>query len=264
MKRLIGYSFAVLRAVPHVHLGAFVNVGVMLHARTEEFLALRALTDEFGLLLVFDEVQAGCGRTGEWFAYQNYGVTPDIMTLAKSLCGGIAGAGVAYAMMKWIRSLIPPSALPPAVDIGMDASALLFTLVVAIGTGLLFGIVPALRSTNPRLMDALRQGGHHATTAGTPARIHSVLVVGEIALAFVLLVGSGQLMRSFFNLLEVDLGFSAANVLTAGLPITQKQHPDPVELNTYLASIRSAVEAVPGNAGREAHDEGTAMANPSS
>lgn len=55
---------------------------------------LRALADEFGLLLVFDEVQAGCGRTGEWFAYQNYGVTPDIMTLAKSLCGGIAGAAM--------------------------------------------------------------------------------------------------------------------------------------------------------------------------
>jgi acetylornithine/N-succinyldiaminopimelate aminotransferase len=60
-----------------------------------EFLqGLRALADEFGLLLVFDEVQAGCGRTGEWFAYQHYGVTPDIMTLAKSLCGGIAGAAM--------------------------------------------------------------------------------------------------------------------------------------------------------------------------
>ena len=162
-----------------------------------------------------------------------------------SVCGGIAGAGVAYSLIKWIRSLIPPSALPPAVDIGMDTSALLFTLIVAIGTGLLFGIVPAVRSTNPRLAGALARG--HATTAGTPARrIRNVLVVAEIALAFVLLVGSGQLMRSFFKLLEVDLGFIAANVLTAGLPITQKQHPDPVELNTYLASIRAAVDAIPG------------------
>ena len=162
-----------------------------------------------------------------------------------SVCGGIAGAGVAYSLIKWIRSLIPPSALPPAVDIGMDTSALLFTLIVAIGTGLLFGIVPAVRSTNPRLVGALVRG--HATTAGTPARrIRNVLVVAEIALAFVLLVGSGQLMRSFFKLLEVDLGFIAANVLTAGLPITQKQHPDPVELNTYLASIRAAVDAIPG------------------
>ena len=55
---------------------------------------LRQLADEHNLLLIFDEVQAGCGRTGKWFAYQNYGVEPDIMTLAKSLCGGIAGAAM--------------------------------------------------------------------------------------------------------------------------------------------------------------------------
>ncbi|WP_425394904.1 aspartate aminotransferase family protein [Aeoliella sp.] len=55
---------------------------------------LRQLADEHELLLVFDEVQAGCGRTGEWFAYQNFGVTPDVMTLAKSVCGGVAGAAM--------------------------------------------------------------------------------------------------------------------------------------------------------------------------
>ncbi len=55
---------------------------------------LRALADEHDLLLMFDEVQSGCGRTGEWFAYQNFGATPDVMTLAKSLCGGIAGAAL--------------------------------------------------------------------------------------------------------------------------------------------------------------------------
>ena len=55
---------------------------------------MRELADEHGLLLIFDEVQTGCGRTGNWFAYQHFGVTPDIMTLAKSLCGGVAGAAM--------------------------------------------------------------------------------------------------------------------------------------------------------------------------
>jgi len=60
-----------------------------------DFLAgLRQIADQQGLVLIFDEVQAGCGRTGQWFAYQNFGVEPDVMTLAKSLCGGVAGAAM--------------------------------------------------------------------------------------------------------------------------------------------------------------------------
>jgi acetylornithine/succinyldiaminopimelate/putrescine aminotransferase len=67
---------------------------------------LRNLADERGLLLIFDEVQAGCGRTGKWFSYQNFGVEPDIMTLAKSLCGGIAG-GALLARKEIAKSLRP-------------------------------------------------------------------------------------------------------------------------------------------------------------
>lgn len=67
---------------------------------------LRTLCDQHGLLLMFDEVQTGCGRTGEWFAYQNFGVTPDVMTLAKALCGGIAG-GAMLARKEVAASLRP-------------------------------------------------------------------------------------------------------------------------------------------------------------
>jgi acetylornithine/N-succinyldiaminopimelate aminotransferase len=72
-----------------------------------EFLAgLRKIADENGLLLIFDEVQSGCGRTGKWFAYQNFGVEPDVMTLAKSLCGGVAG-GAMLAKREIAPSLRP-------------------------------------------------------------------------------------------------------------------------------------------------------------
>lgn len=78
----------------------------------EGFLAeLRELADEHQLLLIFDEVQCGCGRTGEWFAYQKFGVTPDIMTLAKSLCGGIAGA-----------ALMTTAEIAPSLRPGMHAA----------------------------------------------------------------------------------------------------------------------------------------------
>lgn len=162
-----------------------------------------------------------------------------------ALCGGIVGVGVGYAALTWIQSLIPPDTLPPAVDIGMDASVLLFTLTVALVTGLLFGAAPAAQATRRNLIGALKEGGH-GTTAGSSGRVRGVLVVAEIALAFVLLVASGLLMRSFYELLDIDPGFNATDVLTAALPMSQEQHPDPVELNAYLASIREAVEAVPG------------------
>ena len=163
-----------------------------------------------------------------------------------SICGGAVGIAVGYGMLKWIQSLLPPYTLPPAVDIGLDASVLLFSSITAVVTGLLFGIAPAAQPTNPGLVNALTEGGHGTTAPILGRRVRDVLVVAEIALAFVLLVASGLLMRSFFNLLDVDPGFTATNVLTAGLPLDQEQHPDPVELNAYVASIRTAIEAVPG------------------
>ncbi len=169
-----------------------------------------------------------------------------IENLVLSVCGGIAGVGVGYAMMKWIQSLLPLYTLPPAVDIRIDTSVLLFTFAAAVVTGVLFGVAPAARTMNPSLVSALKEGGH-GTTMGSPRRrVGSVLVVAEIALAFVLLVASGLLMRSVFKLLDIDPGFDATNVLTAGLPINQELHPDPVELNAYLDSINAAVKAVPG------------------
>jgi acetylornithine/succinyldiaminopimelate/putrescine aminotransferase len=72
---------------------------------------LRSIANDQGLLLVFDEVQTGCGRTGEWFAYQHFGVTPDVMTLAKSLCGGIAGG-----------ALLTTAEIAPSLRPGMHAA----------------------------------------------------------------------------------------------------------------------------------------------
>ena len=128
----------------------------------------------------------------------------------------------------------------------MDTSVLLFTLTVAVLTGLLFGVAPAAQTTKPSLVSALKAGGHDTTAGSRGRRVRSVLVVAEVALAFVLLVASGLLMRSFFKLLDIDPGFNATNVLTAGLPIIQEQHRDSVELNAYLASISTEVEAMPG------------------
>jgi putative ABC transport system permease protein len=163
-----------------------------------------------------------------------------------SLCGGVAGIGVGYALLAWIRSLIPPNALPPAIEINFDPSVLLFTMIVALVAGLLFGVAPASQILNWSLAGTLREASVGTTSSVRGRRVRNALLVSEVALAFALLVASGLLMRSFFKLLEVDPGFTAANVLTAGLPISQEQHSDPAELRAYVAAVSAAIRAVPG------------------
>jgi predicted permease len=92
----------------------------------------------------------------------------------------------------------------------------------------------------------MKDGGRGAVGQAGRKRLRDVLIVAEVALAFVLLVGGGLMMRSFFRLLAVDTGLNATNVLTMGLPIAPERFPDPVALNAYLREIRTAVEAVPG------------------
>ena len=161
--------------------------------------------------------------------------------------GGVVGVGIGYTMLLGIRSMVPPETFPPAVDVRLDTTVLLFTVATALVTGVLCSVPSAAQAHRSNLVSPLKgSGGHGRTTGSIGRRVHSALVVAEVALAFVLLVASGLLMRSFVKLLDVDPGFVAANVLTAGLPLNAQQHPSPVELNAYLASIRTAVEGVPG------------------
>jgi putative ABC transport system permease protein len=186
-------------------------------------------------------VRAAIGA-GRWRLVRQF-LTENVVL---SVCGGVLGIGIGYATMKWLQAVIPPYSLPAEVDVKMDTRVLLFALAVSVLTGLLFGLAPALQATHPDLAGSMKEGGRGTTGGSAGRRLRDVLVVAEVALAFVLLVGSGLLMRSFFRLLSVNPGFDSTNVLTMGLPIAQTQHPDPVELNAYLKEIRTAVEAVPG------------------
>jgi putative ABC transport system permease protein len=163
-----------------------------------------------------------------------------------SVIGGVVGIGVGYATLRWVRTLLPPFTFPAEMDVTMDTRVLLFSLAVAVATGILFGLAPAIQATRTNLTDAIKEGGAGAMPRSPGRKVRSTLVVAEIALAFVLLVGTGLLMRSLFSLLSVNPGFDSTNVLTANLPIAQARHPDPVELNAYLDAIRAAIDAVPG------------------
>ena len=163
-----------------------------------------------------------------------------------SLCGGALGLLLGYGTMRWLQVLVPPFSFAREADITMDTRVLLFALVISIVTGVLFGIAPALQATSPELTALMEDGGRGSTDRASRKRVRDVLIVAEVGLAFVLLVGSGLMMRSFFRLLNVETGIDSTNVLTMGLPITTRRFPDSARLNLYLREIRAAVDAVPG------------------
>lgn len=163
-----------------------------------------------------------------------------------SLCGGVLGIGIGFVTMRYLNSLLPPNSLPREAEVTMDGRVLLFALAISILTGLVFGMAPALQATAPDLSNSMKEGGRGSTGGAAKRRLRDILVIAEISVAFVLLVGSGLMMRSFFHLVNVDTGFDSTNILTMNLPTSDKLYPDPKQLNNYFREIQTSVEAVPG------------------
>jgi putative ABC transport system permease protein len=186
-------------------------------------------------------VRASLGA-GRWDLIRQF-LTENVVL---AICGGLLGIIVGYALMNGIKLMLPPFPFPREVDVTMDGRVLLFAAVVSVLTGLLFGMAPALQATKPDLAASMKEEGRGSSGGVGRRRLRDSLIVAEIALAFVLLVVSGLMMRSFFGILNVDTGFDATNLLTMRLPTTVEQFPDPEQLNRYLREVRTAVEAVPG------------------
>ena len=180
---------------------------------------------------------AGRGRLVRQFLTENVLI---------ALVGGVFGLGIGYGMMRWLQLLVPPFSFAREADVRMDARVLLFAMTVSVVTGLLFGVVPALQATSPDLTGVMKDGGRGSTDRMGRKRLREALIVAEVALAFILLAGSGLMLQGFYRLLNVETGIDSSNVLTMGVPIATDRFPEPARLNQYLRDIRMAVEAVPG------------------
>ncbi len=129
-----------------------------------------------------------------------------------ALLGGVGGVLLASWLIELILALSPGN-LPRLSQITLSSGVLLFALGVSLLTALAFGVVPALQASRPNLQEALKEGGRASTTGRGRARFRNLLVVGEVALALVLVVSAGLLVRSFITLMKVDPGFSTENAL---------------------------------------------------
>src|SRR6185295_10920841 len=186
-------------------------------------------------------VRASLGA-GRWDLIRQF-LTENVLL---SICGGLFGLAIGYGLMKAMGLMLPPFTLPREINANIDGRVLLFTALVSVVTGILFGMAPALQATKPDLAAAMKEEGRGSSGGVGRRRLRDSLIVAEIALAFMLLVVSGLMMRSFVGLLNIDAGFDSTNLLTMRLPITVEQFPDPEQLNRYLREVRTAVEAVPG------------------
>lgn len=164
-----------------------------------------------------------------------------------SSVGGALGLLVAYGGMAALKRAMPPDSLPQSsAEVVIDGRVLLFMLGLSVFTGIILGLMPAVRASQPDLTRSIKDGGPAASAGRAFHRFRDTLVIAEVALAFVLLSGAGLLIRSFYRLEETATGFDATNVVTARLPISDKRFPSATEFNLYLHRIVDRVGSLPG------------------
>jgi putative ABC transport system permease protein len=165
-----------------------------------------------------------------------------------SLMGGAGGVFLAYGGTKGLVALLPPTqvaALPFLANLHIDARILVFSFGLSILTGMIFGLAPAIQSSRPQLAGVLKEGGRNAS-AGSGHRLRTAFVVTEIALAVVLLVGSGLLLKSLFRLLNTNPGFNPENVLTMSVVLPATKYNNANSQNNFQDQLTQRIAALPG------------------
>jgi predicted permease len=163
--------------------------------------------------------------------------------LLLSSIGGLLGLGLARAGMTFLAKLAPAGFA--AKSTGLDGSVLAFTLGLSMVTGVLFSLMPAIQMSRTSLNDALRQGGR-AGVGGRRATTRDALVVAEVAVALVLLVGAGLMLRTLATLRAIDVGFRPDHLLTLRTTLPAQKYRDPARRIAFFDRVIAGVKALPG------------------
>ena len=168
-----------------------------------------------------------------------------------SIVGGLAGLLIAYWGVPALVSVLPQSqlnAMPFLKSLHLNAGVLAFSFGLSLLTGLIFGLAPALQSSKLDLNEALKEGGRQ-TSIGAGQRLRSAMVVTEIALAVVLLVGAGLMMKSLLRLLQTNIGFKTENVLTMTVILPPAKYTENNQQINFNDQLRERVHSLPGVSG---------------
>jgi putative ABC transport system permease protein len=220
-----------LGAVTFVLLIACANIANLLLARAarrEREVALRAA------------LGAGRSRLAQQF------VTESIVL---AVIGGGMGLGLAYLALKLVP--LAGDTLPQFHRVALNGRVLAFTLVASLATSIFFGVAPAIRAWHVNLSDSLKSGGRGSQGGESNRRLRAALVIGEVAVALVLLVAAGLMLRSFERLMHVDSGFDPHHVLTFELNLpssygTQNAYTAPPRVSELFDTLLSRIQTLPG------------------
>ncbi len=168
-----------------------------------------------------------------------------VETMALSVTGGVLGLVLAAVALRAGMSFLPET-LPRISSISLDWMVVGFALLLAVLTGLVCGLIPALAATRTDVNEALKEGGRTGTSGSGNARLRSVLVVVELAVALVLLASAGLLVRSFEKLRAVDLGFRTDHVLTASYSLPQQQYSTQPAVDAFNRALLEKLAQLPG------------------
>jgi len=162
-----------------------------------------------------------------------------------SSLGGLIGLLLASWGVQLLLGLTPKD-IPRLEGVSVDRTALLFTLAVSLGTGVLFGLAPAWHARNLSLNELLREGGRGVAGLARVKRLRGLLVMSEIALAVVLLTGAGLMLKSFQRLSSVDPGFKPDNLLTMAVGLQFARYQDPVKQVAFFEQALQRIRTLPG------------------
>jgi predicted permease len=210
------------------------------------FLLLIACANVANLLLV-----RGDARLREMAVRTAIGAAPDRLvrqllteSVVLALLGAVLGLALASVGLRVLMA-VDPTSLPPLAPVRLDWPVVAFTLVLGVITTIVFGLVPALRTLHVNLVDSLREGGQ-STVGGHRQRLRSALVIAEVALAVVLVIGAGLMVRSLGALGRIDLGFTPDHVLTMRVSVPQARYDTPEKVVDFYRQLNDKVRALPG------------------
>jgi putative ABC transport system permease protein len=166
-------------------------------------------------------------------------------TVMLSTAGGALGLLLGVLGVKLLVS-ISPGGLPMGATAGLDTKVLAFTLGLSMLTGLVFGLAPALKFSSPDLIEALKEGGRSSGEVTGRARLRSILVVSQIAIALVLLIGSGLMIKSIIKLVDVDPGFRPERLLTLEYRLPRNKYPKPAGQTEFHRRVVEQIRALAG------------------